>query len=92
MDLTLLKEYLDLLLSEQANARVPQQLVSKSNSVKSAKSTKKDDKDRLDQKQNVDEFSGVGAIMGYMAPLGASADDVNANKRKNSYEKKSKKT
>jgi hypothetical protein len=30
--------------------------------------------------------------MGYMAPLGASADDVNANKRKNSYEKKSKKT
>jgi hypothetical protein len=62
MKVSLLKEYVKAYLAEFKDARVPNQLVSDEPST--------EDKDK-DEVEDVKEFSGVGAIAGYTAPLGA---------------------
>ena len=41
------------------------------------------------KKEDIDEFSGAGAIAGYTVPLGMSGDDLgrkkNSSKKKNKY-------
>lgn len=72
----LLADYIKLAVAEAARAGVPQQLLSDQESGTRAE-------EMGDEK--MDEFSGVGAIAGYTAPLGASPDDMgrrkNAKKR-----------
>lgn len=65
----LLSHYVRLVIeSMTSNARVPSQLV--------------DVDDQSDEESDVNEFSGVGAIAGFTAPLGMSANDLNNGKRK----------
>jgi len=76
MSKTLLMRYIRLTLDEAHLARVPQQLMSPTDSEEGSE----------DEAENVQEFSGVGAIMGYSAPLGMDPDKLgrkkNASRRK----------
>jgi hypothetical protein len=59
----LLVRYIRLIMQEARDARVPQQLLAPEDSEKGSEK---------DEVENVVEFSGVGAIAGYTAPLGMS--------------------
>ena len=77
----LLSEYIRLALSEAGLARVPQQLLSP-DTVKDAEDGEEEPKDMLRDEGSVNEFSGVGAIAGYTAPLGMSPDRLGRKKNK----------
>ena len=68
--------YIRLAVDEARDARVPQQLVT----ADSDKDSGKDDSQEADQ--NVSEFSGVGSIAGYSAPLGMDPDLLGRKKNK----------
>jgi len=72
MSRELLVRYLRLAIDESRNANVPTQLIEPD-------SVDDNDKRNLDQ---VDEFSGVGAVAGYTAPLGMSPDKLGRKKNK----------
>lgn len=74
MSRELLVRYLRLVIGESRNANVPTQLIEPD-------SVDDNDKRNLDQ---VDEFSGVGAVAvaGYTAPLGISPDKLGRKKNK----------
>lgn len=76
----LLMRYIRLALEEARLARVPQQLISPD-------SDESDSKTEIGKDENVNEFSGVGAIVGYSAPLGVDPDQLgrqkNRGRRKN---------
>ena len=71
MSKVLLARYIRLVL-EVGNARVPTQLLDPSD--------EDDGKNDKDEVEDVNEFSGVGAISGYTAPLGMSPDDLGRKK------------
>jgi hypothetical protein len=71
MSKQLLVRYLRLAVAEAKQARVPNQLI-EPDSVNS--------KEEGSEVEHVDEFSGVGAIAGYTAPLGMSPDDLGRKK------------
>jgi hypothetical protein len=76
----LLVRYIKMALDEAAlSARVPQQLMPNSESG---------DKDKDNEEENVQEFSGAGAVAGFTAPLGMSADSLGRKKNKSSRKKK----
>jgi len=71
--------YIKMIVREERQARVPQQLLSKD------LETEKTNKDGNDgnKEESLDEYSGVGSIMGYVAPLGVSVDNrMSATKKK----------
>ena len=76
MSKALLVRYIQMALAEAPLARVPNQLVSPDaeNGDGSA--------DSDEEKDNVQEFSGVGAIAGYTAPLGMSPDRLGRKKNR----------
>lgn len=76
----LLVRYIRLAVDEARSARVPQQLVTADSEKNSGKN---DDSQEADQ--GVNEFSGVGSIAGYSAPLGMDPDRLG---RKNNKRKK----
>lgn len=69
----LLMEYIRLALREARLARVPQQLMP----LSTESGTEEDGNE-----ENVQEFSGVGAIAGYTAPLGMSPDRLGRKKNR----------
>ena len=69
MSKVLLARYIRLVL-ETRNARVPTQLLDPEGSEEEGK----------DEVEDVNEFSGVGAVAGYTAPLGMSPDDLGRKK------------
>ena len=71
--------YIRMALDEVNSARVPQQLLP--NDVEKTENGNEEESDK-----NIDEYSGVGSIMGYMAPLGVEID----NRTTTSKKKKSK--
>jgi len=75
----LLRQYIEAVLSEVVDYRVPNQLVSKGSPKK--QKDKKDDanKDSEEETEEMDEMSVVANIAGYTAPLGASSADVGSN-------------
>jgi len=75
----LLRQYIEAVLSEVTDYRVPNQLVSKGSPKKQEK---KSDKDSEEETEEMDEMNVVGNIAGYTAPLGASSADVGANPTK----------
>ena len=75
----LLVRYIKLMIAEALDARVPQQLVK----ADSEKDNEQNDTKKVDQ--DVNEFSGVGSIVGYSAPLGADPKLIG---RKNNKRKK----
>ena len=87
----LLRQYIEAVLSEVTDYRVPNQLVSK-NGPKKQNDNKSDKKDSEKEKDDMDEMSVAANIAGYTAPLGASSADVGANPTKPGQKlKKSKK-
>lgn len=72
MSLKLLKEYVRFVLESAKDARVPNQLVGNEGT----------DQEDDDEAEDVKEFSGVGAIAGFTAPLGYSAEDMQPNSSK----------
>ena len=62
-----------MVLESAGNARVPNQLVDASDSDSKQGKQK-------DEVEDVNEFSGAGAIAGYTAPLGASPDAMGRQK------------
>jgi len=73
----LLVRYIRLAVDEARDARVPQQLVTADSEKNSGKN---DDSQEADQ--DVNEFSGVGSIAGYSAPLGMDPDRLGRKKNK----------
>lgn len=71
---TLLKRYIRLALAEAHLARVPQQLLSPDQET--------DNRDEDEGEEDVNEFSGVGSIMGYSAPLGMDPDRLGRQKNR----------
>ena len=74
----LLRQYIEAVLSEVTDYRVPNQLVPKG----SKKQEKKPDTDSDEEKEEMDEMNVVANIAGYTAPLGASSADVGAEPTK----------
>lgn len=62
-----------MVLESAKDARIPNQLVGNEDSETDKKKK---------EKQDIDEFSGVGAVMGYSAPLGMNPDDMGRKKNK----------
>ncbi len=75
MDSALLRRYVKLILSETPLARVPTQLMP----PKDNGEVKKDDE--LDDENELDEFSGCGAVAGFTAPLGMDSDPSKRKKK-----------
>lgn len=71
---TLLKRYIRLALAEAHLARVPQQLLSPDQET--------DNRDEDEGEEDVNEFSGVGSIVGYSAPLGMDPDRLRRQKNR----------
>lgn len=72
----LLRRYIEAVLAEVVDYRVPNQLVSKG-SPKKQKDTKDNaDRDSEEEKEEMDEMNVVANIVGYTAPLGASSADM----------------
>lgn len=73
MGKALLMRYVKMVLESAKDARIPNQLVGNEDSETDKKKK---------EKQDIDEFSGVGAVMGYSAPLGMNPDDMGRKKNK----------
>lgn len=71
---TLLKRYIRLALAEAHLARVPQQLLSPDQET--------DNRDEDEGEEDVNEFSGVGSIVGYSVPLGMDPDRLGRQKNR----------
>lgn len=69
------------MLGEAGLARVPQQLVSPT-AVNDKEKEEEEPKDMIRDEGEVNEFSGVGAVAGYSAPLGMSPDKLGRKKNK----------
>ena len=69
-------EYIRLALREARLARVPQQLMPLPAEI----GTEEEDQG-IEDKENVQEFSGVGAISGMSLPLGMSPKSKRSKKR-----------
>lgn len=67
MNESLLKRYIRLIIAESPLARVPTQLLPPDEDGGKVKSD--------DEQEELEEFSGAGAIAGYTAPLGMSKKD-----------------
>lgn len=76
----LLMEYIRLALHEARLARVPKQLLP----LPTENGT---EEDGTEEQENVQEFSGVGAIAGYTGPLGMSPDKLGRKKNKPRHKK-----
>lgn len=76
MSKQLLVRYLRMAVAEAKEARVPNQLVEPDSD---------DAKDEVSADEQVYEFSGVGSIAGYTAPLGMDPDKL--GRKKNSRKK-----
>jgi hypothetical protein len=76
----LLRQYIEAVLSEVTDYRVPNQMVPKGSKKQTEKKTDKSDSE--EEKEEMDEMSVVANIAGYTAPLGASSADVGANPTK----------
>ena len=76
----LLRQYIEAVLSEVTDYRVPNQLVPKGSKKQTEKKTDKSDSE--EEKEEMDEMNVVANIAGYTAPLGASSADVGANPTK----------
>lgn len=74
----LLRQYIEAVLSEVVDYRVPNQMVPKG----SKKQNKKPDTDSDEEKEEMDEMNVVANIAGYTAPLGASSADVGVSPTK----------
>jgi len=74
----LLRKYIrEALLEVQANPAVANQLPGTSKSGKKTKNIDADkDKDKDESPNELEEFSGAGAIAGFTAPLGYTGMDV----------------
>lgn len=70
----LLKRYIRLALAEANLARVPQQLLSPDQETENGNED--------EGTEAVQEFSGVGSIMGYSAPLGMNPDRLGRRKNR----------
>lgn len=81
-----LRDYIRILVSEilEENRPAAQQLVRQDHGKRSIK--KKD----ADEDEELEEFSGVGAIQGFTLPLGMSPDSpiMGSNKRKKNPKRK----
>jgi hypothetical protein len=75
MSKALLAKFIKLAIEEAHSARVPQQLLQPSD---------KEEGQGSDEEQDVQEFSGVGAVAGFTAPLGSGpfGDAKASSKRK----------
>jgi hypothetical protein len=80
MGKTLLVRYVRMVLESARDARVPNQLIEPD--------TGSEDGKKRDEVEDVNEFSGVGAVAGYTAPLGANPDAM--GRRKNAGKKRRK--
>ena len=76
----LLRQYIEAVLSEVTDYRVPNQLVPRGSKKQTDK--KVDTKDSDEEKEEMDEMNVVANIVGYSAPLGASSADVGSNPTK----------
>jgi hypothetical protein len=74
----LLRQYIEAVLSEVTDYRVPNQLVPK----KAPKKQNKANADADKETEEMEEMNVVANIVGYSAPLGASAADVGENPTK----------
>ena len=74
MSKTLLQKYIKLAMEEARSARVPQQLLEPTE--------QKDGTTDEENEQDIQEFSGVGAIAGFAAPLGAAPKGRNKGRSK----------
>jgi hypothetical protein len=72
----LLKQYIEAVLAEVVDYRVPNQLVSKRSPKKQTDKKVDANKDSEEEKEEMDEMNVVANIAGYTAPLGASSADV----------------
>lgn len=70
----LIAQYVKLLLDEAKLARVPQQLISPDKD--------NEETNEVEEAESVNEFSGVGAVAGYSAPLGMNPDKLGRKKNK----------
>jgi hypothetical protein len=83
---SLLARYIKEILDEAQNSRVPTQLLSK----KSNDDPTKDDSEcGKEDKEEIDEENVVGNIAGFMAPLGASSEDMKGPGQKKTKKKSS---
>jgi len=76
----LLRQYIEAVLAEVTDYRVPNQLVPRGSKKQTSKKTDKADSE--EEKEEMDEMNVVANIVGYTAPLGASSADVGANPTK----------
>lgn len=74
----LLRQYIEAVLSEVTDYRVPNQLVPRGSKKQNEKNVDKDS----EEEKEMDEMNVVANIAGYTAPLGASSADVGANPTK----------
>lgn len=72
----LLKQYIEAVLSEVADYRVPNQLRSKRSSKKQTDKKVDANKDSEEEKEEMDEMNVVANIAGYTSLLGASSADA----------------
>jgi hypothetical protein len=72
----LLRSYIEAVLAEVTDYRVPNQMVPKGSKKQN------DTTDKDEETEDMDEMNVVGNIAGYTAPLGASSADVGANPTK----------
>jgi hypothetical protein len=87
----LLRQYIEAVLAEVTDYRVPNQMIPKGSKKQDSKKNDAN-KDSEEEKEEMDEMNVVANIAGYTAPLGASSADVGANPTKPGQKlKKSKK-
>lgn len=72
----LLRKYIEAVLAEVTDYRVPNQMIPKGSKKQN------DNSDKEEEKEDMDEMNVVGNIAGYTAPLGASSADVGAEPTK----------
>jgi hypothetical protein len=79
----LLVRYIKLLVREAVkDARVPNQLIDPTDTE-----SEKGSEEEKGNAENVQEFSGCGAIAGYTAPLGANPDEMGRKKNAPKHKK-----
>ena len=76
---TLLKQYIMMLVAEARNANVPNQLLAPNGN---SEEESVDGQEDMEEDDGLKEFSAVGAIAGYTAPLGMSGDALGRKKNK----------
>lgn len=72
----LLRQYIEAVLSEATDYRVPNQMVPRGAKKQTKKMDDMDDKDSEEAKKDMEETNVVANIVGYSASLGASSADT----------------